>query len=431
MLDVVARHCCAFFACGVLLCTLLAPSPGFALSTNIELEAIARGFERDIPAKGEERVLPGYGYLKFDLKDITSNGISFHGYGWGRYDMGDSKFFDATGDGELLYGYLEYRRKFSTLHLRLGRQHLFEGVANETLDGLWVAGDISKRISLSVYGGQPVALSGLNARSGDSLYGGRVAYHGADLFDLGLSYKMSENDSNTADSMAGLDLSLALPKDMALYGYSKLNVEESGFAEHSWELRIPFDSLTLKPYLQFYDYDNYFATGDKATLPFRNLARSGESLGIAGVDAFWRTSESLNLGAKGKYYTYDQNDSSKYLALTFNLIGEEHTQTGGEIGYMLGDAANNDYLMLRLYTYQDQLADKFWFGFVSADAVYVRYDKQINDKDSSLFLSLGTGKRFLSDRLEVKLSGDYSADPFYSSDIRAMLSATYAFGGGL
>ena len=430
MKDVVVRHICAIFLGGALLIPFFS-SQALALGTSAKIEVMTQGFERDIPATGEERVLPGYGYMKLDFKDITSSGISFHGYGWGRYDMSDSGYYASTGDGELLYGYLEYRRKFSSLHVRLGRQHIFEGVANETIDGLSVAGGLSKQISLSVYGGRPVALSGLNDANGDVMYGGRVAYHGGDLYDIGLSYKMSQNDSNTADNMAGVDLSLALPGQMMLYGYSKLNIEESGFAEHSWELNIPFDSLTIKPYVQFYDYNNYFNTGDKAALPFRNLAHSGETLGIGGVDAFWRASGSMNFGAKAKYYTYDQNDSSQYAALTFDLIGEEHTQSGVEVGYMMGDAANNDYLMLRLYTYQDQMADKYWFDFISADTVFVRYDKQINSKDSSLFASLGVGKRFLDNRLELKLSGDYSSDPFYSSDLRALLSASYYYQGGL
>lgn len=416
--------------CGLFALFLLLPSVSFALGTSIELETIVRGFEREIPSEGSSQVLPGYGYLKIDSKGFTSNGISFHGYGWGRYDMADSNYYGNQSDGELVYGYLEYKKKFSTLRLRLGRVHVFEGVANETLDGLWLAGSLSQKVSVSAYGGQPVGLSDTNGRTGDSLFGGRVAYHGSDKFDIGLSAKFSDNDSTAADRIIGADLIYHLPKEMSLFGYSKFNTEESSFAEHSWELRIPYETFDFKPYLQYYDYDSYFGTGDKAALPFRNLANSGETLGIVGVDAFWRKSEEWNLGAKAKYYGYDKNDSSQYVAILANLLGEERTQSGGELGYMKGEAANNNYLLLRLYTYQDQLPEKYWIGFLSTDLVYALYDKAIYGEDSSLFLSLGAGKHFWDDALDLKLSGDYSDDPYYSSDLRGMLSATFYFGRG-
>ncbi|MCF6178766.1 MAG: hypothetical protein L3J63_05180 [Geopsychrobacter sp.] len=419
------------FFCGCLLLFFLLPSLAHALSADLEVETILRSFERDVPLEGSSNVLPGYGYLKFDVKNISQANLSFHGYGWGRYDAADSKFYDSRSKGELLYGYVEYHRQFSTLRARVGRMHIFEGVANETLDGFWAAGNLTAKISASGYAGQPVGLSSTNGRSSDTLFGGRIAYAGNDNFELGGSAKFSNNDGNSADSMLGVDLIYYLPKEMSLFGYSKFNTDQSGFAEHSWELRIPFETIEIKPYLQYYAYDSYFGTGAKAKLPFRNLAKSGESLGIYGVDTFWRKSEEWNFGTKFKYYSYDQNESSEYLGLAVNFLGEERTQSGGELGYMKGDAANNNYLLLRLFTYQDRLPKQYWAAFLSGDLVYALYDKSINGKDSSLFLSLGVGKHFWNDALDLKLSADYSSDPFYSSDFRGTLSATVYFGRGL
>ncbi|WP_020675237.1 hypothetical protein [Geopsychrobacter electrodiphilus] len=415
--------------CVLLFLVFLFPATAFSLSTDVQVETLFRGFERDIPTEGSSQVLPGYGYLKFNVKDISSS-LSLHGYGWGRYDMADSRYYASQSKGELLYGYVEYRKPFSSLRARLGRQHVFEGVANETLDGLWAAGALTPAFSVSGYAGFPVGLSSTNGRSGDVLVGGRVAYHRPDAFDLGVSSKFSNNDGNAADRMLGVDLTWYLPKDMTLYGFSKFNTDASSFAEHSWELQIPIDSFTFKPYLQYYNYDSYFGTGDKAALPFLNLAKSGEKLGILGLDGTWLKSENWNLGGKVKYYTYDKNDSSQYISAVVNFVGEEHTQTGGELGYMKGEAAKNNYLLLRIYTYQDQLPAKFKVDFISADLVYALYDQKIYSKDSSLFLSLGVGKHFFDKALDVKLSGDYSVDPLYSSDVKGMLSATYYFGRG-
>lgn len=436
---VASSFCRSVFGVLALVCLCL-PGQVWALGANVEVETLLRGFERTIPGKGDDLVMPGYAYLRFDLKNVTNSDVSFHGYGWGRYDLADSDYFTDTSESELLYGYFEYRKKFSSLKVRLGRMQVFEGVGNEVVDGLWAGGKISEKVSLAGYFGQAAGLASENGRDGDSIVGGRLGYLGGD-YSLGLSAKVAENDGETADQMFGVDLVYYLPKDMTLYGYSKFNAEESDFAEHSWELIVPLDSLSLRPFLQYYDYDSYFGTGDsaanpgvgdKARLPFRNLAKSGETLMILGAEADWRKSDSLTLGGKLKSYSYDQNDGSLYAAVTaITRADEGRTQTGGELGYMSGDAANNDFLLLRLYTYRDEVPDllgKLSLEFLSADLVYALYDKKINGEDSSLFLSLGVGRHLLDEALDIKLSGDYSSDPYYSSDVRGMLSATYYFG---
>jgi hypothetical protein len=66
-------------------------------------------------------------------------------------------------------------------------------------------------------------------------------------------------------------------------------------------------------------------------------------------------------------------------------------------------------------------------AFISGDLLYAAYDQPIYGQDNSFFASLGAGQRFLDDRLELKLSGDYSSDPYFDSDLRTMLVANYRF----
>ena len=94
---------------------------------------------------------------------------------------------------------------------------------------------------------------------------------------------------------------------------------------------------------------------------------------------------------------------------------------------MQGDAAKNNYLLNRLFFYWDRPAGRV-ASFISGDLLYALYDEEIFGTDSSFFASLGAGQRFLKDRLEVKLSGDYSADPNFDSDVRGMLVMNYRFG---
>ena len=73
------------------------------------------------------------------------------------------------------------------------------------------------------------------------------------------------------------------------------------------------------------------------------------------------------------------------------------------------------------------MAESYWLDFVSADLLLTYYDKDIYNEDSSLFVSLGTGKRFLDDALSVTLSGDYSQDPYFDDDLRGMLTMFYSY----
>jgi hypothetical protein len=137
--------------------------------------------------------------------------------------------------------------------------------------------------------------------------------------------------------------------------------------------------------------------------------------------------------AKGKHYDYEVfGDSSRYSGAQATWSsGEGHSQIGGEFGYMKGNTAQNEYSLLRLFSYWDQLPGGCPIGFVSGDVVYVGYDQAIYGEDRSLFISLGVGKKFLDDTLELKLSGDYSNDPYFDEDLRGLLTASYRFGRSL
>ncbi len=409
---------------------LLGVLPAYSFSTEVSFKAdtILRIFERDTASEKDVAVLPGYEYLQLDAGQLEDYGLSFHLYGWGRADFADHNYYEDQTAGELLYGYLEYSREENRCNLRLGRQYIFEGVANEAIDGLRLSGDLGDYFALSLYGGQPVGLDSTNGRSGDSIYGGRLAHHLGTDYEIGVSYKLIENDSDTAEEMLGVDFSAFLPADLSLFGSSTYNRQTEDWAEHSYELRIPLGSVLLKPHYQHFSYQDYFSTGANAVNPFRMLAQSSEELTAYGVDALWQVDEAWTLGGKAKFFDYDQSDKAETYTLLASWQGEDLTQLGGEIGHTATDnATGNDYTLLRLYGYCDAMADNFWIDFFSADVLIAYYDKEIYGEDNSLFLSLGAGKRFLNDALTVKLSGDYSQDPYFDDDMRGMVTMSYRY----
>lgn len=415
---------------GLYLALILIATQAVSGSLTVESETVIRSFERPVGTETDRQILPIHEYLTLDVEQLGSKYLSLHAYGWGRFDSTDSGYYDDPFAGELIYGYLECADTFQRRSLRLGRQHIFEGVANETIDGLRLTSDLGNQLSLSVYGGLPVGLENTAGRNGDAIWGGRVALHVGSFSDIGVSYKTIDNDGATVSSRLGVDSAFFLPMNISLYGNSVRNMETQGWAEHSYELRVDAEDVGIRPYYEMFRYADYFDAGPVTAGPFIFLAGTDEQLDALGVDVDWRRSESWTFGAKAKNYNYELRDSSIYVSASVSWSGEAATQAGGEVGYMQGDAADSNYVLIRFFCYLDQPADRGWVDFVSGDVLCTLYDEDIYGQDYSYFLSLGSGKKFLNDDLEIKLSADYSGNPYFESDLRAMLTATYRFGVG-
>ena len=166
------------------LLALLVMLPGKSVAADeivIKSETLLRFLERDTITDNDALIVPAYEYIQFD---IQNGDVSFHANGWGRADLTDNNYFSDQTAGELLYGYLEYRPKGQGYFTRLGRQAVFAGVANESVDGAYLDIALPSAMVLSVYAGQPVSLDSTNGRDGDVIYGGRYSIR-INSMDLG------------------------------------------------------------------------------------------------------------------------------------------------------------------------------------------------------------------------------------------------------
>ena len=413
----------------VLLFCLLVPTAGEAAELRVASDTLLRYFERDRKADGKTvGIAPAYQYLQMDYGALNEPGLSVHAYGWGRANLGDSldkRTWDAALQqdtaGEFLYGYLQYLRPARDLQVRLGRQYLFEGVANESFDGLYVRADILPSVELSAYAGSPVAVESSKGRSGDRLYGARL-YHGkTGSYSLGVSYKFLADDGIRDMEVLGGDLSLSLPGGISLLGRSSLNLVTGGVGEHSYEARFFLGPMEIRPLFQRYRYSDYFNKGARSALLFRYLADN--TITMAGTEAFWYPGEQWEVGLRFKNYDYDKRLGSarSYTALVTwkrNILSE----IGVEAGLTDGSDDRNRYFLGRAYAYWN-LAP----AFLTGDLVLAHYGRPVYGKEQSLFASVGTGVRLAGQRLSLKLSCDYSDDPYFDKDIRFTLVASYQF----
>lgn len=383
---------------------------------------ILRYFERDIGNATDRQVYGGYEYLKVDYDKGEPGQVSAHLYGWLRASLGED-FFDRDATGELLYGYLEYLSPGSRMTVRAGRQYLFAGVTNEALDGVRADLELAPGLSLSAYAGQPAALETTEGRSGDWLLGGRLDWRPRPALGLGLSYKYLANDGSREESLLGIDLSARLLGDMTLLGFSTRNLVTDHWAEHSWELRIPVGRFELRPLYQQFNCQDFYGEGASSANPFRFYATLEGETRIAGGELFWFPAEQFEIGLRGKHYDYDQRfGSARYLSGIFTWKWRIFNHIGLEVGRVDGDEERNRYSLGRGFIYLNLPP-----GFVTADLVHVDYDRRIYAESRSFFASLGLGRSFLERALDVKFSIDYSADPYFDYDWRAILAADYRF----
>jgi len=186
---------------------------------------------------------------------------------------------------------------------------------------------------------------------------------------------------------------------------------------------VSISKFLLRPHLERFVYDAYFDTGANTGSPFRFLADSEEVVTVAGGDVTWYPTDSIELELKGKRYNYQEREENAwYYGALATIHLKEMAQIGLEAGLMDGDTDDTRYSLWRGFLYWDLKP-----AFVSGDAVYVLYDEDILGEDHSIFASLSTGMSFLDEALKVKLSGDYSADPYFDKDLRGLLAVTYLF----
>lgn len=403
------------------------PAWAVAAEVAVRSDTLVRVTERDTLTEEGLMVIPAYEYLRLDAGVLSEKGVSFHLYAWGRVDAGDGGFYEDDTEGELLYAYLEYARPETNVDIRLGRQYVFEGLPGDSVDGLRVKGDITPYLTFSLYGGLPVSVDSEEGRDGDILYGGRIAHHLGSHYEIGISYKKLENNDIDEEEKIAFDLSLALPWGVTLDGFSSRDRLTDEWAEHAYEMGFRMGDFLLRPSYTVIDYGAFFNRGTTGVRPFSILAAGGDEVSVLGGDLLWRAGGGFELGGRLKSYDYDlSNDSASYGALLATWHGNGLSQVGGEAGSMEGDRALTDYVLGRLFFFWEHppLLKK---GFVSGDVVYVSYEESIYGEDSSFFASLGAGNGFLNDRLRVKLSGDYSSDPYFDEDVRGTLTVEVVF----
>ncbi|MBT8340479.1 MAG: hypothetical protein KJP07_10750, partial [Desulfatitalea sp.] len=66
-------------------------------------------------------------------------------------------------------------------------------------------------------------------------------------------------------------------------------------------------------------------------------------------------------------------------------------------------------------------------AFVSCDAIYQDYDAEVFGKDHAMNYSFSAGMHLFDERMELRLTGLYSQDPYFDENIEGLFSCIYRY----
>jgi hypothetical protein len=369
----------------------------------------------------EDKLLQLYEYLDINAEGIGGKDISFYASGWIRFDLAD-KSTDDRNEQDLNYAYLSFFLKAVNTKVRLGRLYVFEGVASEQIDGLYLKSDIPGGFDLSAFAGSPVELD-FDDRRGDIVYGLRASRIGGNIYQIGVSYLREDNDGDIFREEAGVDFWLHPSEWLDLQGLSSYNLDKSGWMEHTYHLTLnPVKKkLRMRGEFSYIDYEKFFSSALSGAFdPFR--LNPLETVGIVGAGGDVFLNGDFTVSADYKKYNYEVAGSADFYGAALKYAGKDGWAAGTSVHRMSGQSNE-----LKYYQYRAFVSKKIKKADITADFFDVSYDDKVDDIKHAYSVSAALGYR-PGPKARISADIEYSKNPYFSHEVRALLKFIYRFG---
>jgi hypothetical protein len=411
---------------GVLLMLSLFPAAAQAAEPLINSTTIVRFEERSIPGFEKQRIVPATQFVGIDTDNIGATDLSLHLYGWGRVDLADRSTSEGTTDGDLGYGYLKYRFNKGNGTIKAGRFSIFEGVANENIDGMSASLNLARGFAFSLFGGAPSHNEG-NDNLGDYIFGGRFSYRYAGRLELGVSALREGGLTNGPTTspkdyrqLVGADLWASPVSYIDINGRVSYNTATSGLAEHSWLLSLrPHKQVTVAGEYRENRLQDFFSASTLRTLFNPDIS---DKVRLFGGNITWLPVKMLETTLTYQRIKRDTlGNADRYGAeLRMNFL-ENKLRPGASYFRVKGDTRSRSYHEVRGYILYDPAK-----LVTSLDAIAHIYDEKIYNKKNAYEIAASLGYRFLKNLL---LSADmsYGENPQYKDEVKGLLRLTYNY----
>ncbi len=390
-------------------------------------ETVLQALERKA---GGGTILPIYEYVTLDYEPSDMTGLGLHLYGWGRMAVTGGDYYADNPDGELLYGYVSYGFAENNIQAQLGRMEMVSQFAYEGFDGLQISAPLWPFLDVELFGGVPFSDDREGEESGNLLYGGSLTLRGGSMYHLTAGYKSVAYDTIDDEQILNVNVGVQPFDPLYFSGRTTYNLATREWAEHAYQLTVVYGNLSIAPYYQRYQFADIFGdNADSSPTPFRLFANTDDVLDVMGGSIEWRAGAGISTGITVEQYAHSENDAS---ALSSQLrLGWQplpYLQLGTDVGVVAGDTDQTSYQLGRIFFYLDRIPVSMLKLSFSGDVLLVKYDEALYGKDQSLDLSGSVGTTLFNDRLELKLTGEYSENPYFLDDLRGTLMLIYNIG---
>lgn len=372
----------------------------------------------------KKNLFPAYEYLRLNMTDNRSDGsgVSFTLGAWGRADLADKTNANSS-DGDLQYAYLTYRAAKNNTVATVGRQFISEGVAAERIDGLYLRSDLVYGLGASAFFGNSV-ITEPSIQGGTVVYGTRLSQSDKKYYTVGLSALKSEHeDSSRYREEEGLDLWLRPHQQVDVTGRSTYNSITNGWMENSYALTYsPLSTLRFGADFAKINFKDYLAGVTTTALSLTNpVWKLNEKQTAVGTGVTYTAIKNLTIAADYKFYSYDQSGDASYFGgkLVYSL--PENLSAGCGFHRMDGETDRLRYVETRVFA-----AKKLGHADLTIDAININYDKDINGIRNSYAITGAAGYE-INRKLKVGADLEYSRNPDFDNEVRALLKATYTF----
>lgn len=210
-----------------LICIVLLMHLLFFSYNPLEVEAadfsgkLSTVFEFKDTVDGEESI-PFYQYGSLAVKNITSKGLYFNGYGRFADDLKGENDRDNI-ESRLYTAYFGQKKIFDHLDLRIGRQFISTSAGASVMDGLYLKYNDLGPLDIKLFGGGDVQYDD-NYTADDKVAGGEVSGTFFEKLYAGVSYVTKFDGSDLVKELAGLEVELEIPNLLKVYNEMQYNL---------------------------------------------------------------------------------------------------------------------------------------------------------------------------------------------------------------
>lgn len=439
------------------LLSLLALMGGPLSAAEVEVNAttLARYWTQEVPGLEAVRYAPLTQFVGVDARNLGEGAWSLHLFGWGQSDLADPSHPEGKGQGDLTYGYLQYRAPKANAEVKLGRFTAQGAAGLEMVDGFSARADLRGGFTVAVFGGKPVVYDAATAPPAEDrafMGGARLAWRSLKFGEIGVSYLRDGEAPDPAQpaladrsrELYGADFRLAphatlevngrvlyrrRPEDGATQAEANLAGQDYGL---SWKVT---PAVQVSGSYVERDFREYFAGTNLPSL-FRRL-ETEKYKAHAGILVFG-VGGSKQLSLEVRQTRREGNGDSTRVGAEFRGSSEAlklksgvayHRVTATDVPLAGGTVA---FYSLAHHEARVWVARDTGRFLVSLDVLAYRFDDAeapVLHGEPNAYLGVASAGWRPKETLTVSADLSYGINPLYEKEVRGLLRLEYRFTG--